>query len=238
MYCKNCGNYNSNENNFCIRCGTKLEIDSPSMPSYSYSQASQDLGFLKFLRNKVILALLGFILILSVFLIFIKPPSVDRTYKKVKNMPVYERILYLDKVYPLDGGFLGLFQKNNLKRRKEVRNLVGEDTVNDLKKLQKSLDKYPKKSDAKIEKLEIDKEKSNSNYRYLNIRIRNNGDKPIRYIKINLYFKSSTGSIVGSDWTNDSSTILPGAMQTITTMVKSGDWNKVSAEIDEVLWKD
>ena len=74
---------------------------------------------------------------------------------------------------------------------------------------------------------------SSSDYKNINITVQNNGTTNINYVKINLFFENSRGSIVKSEWTNDSSCIKPSATQVITKMVKSEGWDSVSSEIGE-----
>jgi integrase/recombinase XerD len=71
-------------------------------------------------------------------------------------------------------------------------------------------------------------------YVNVNVTINNGGTTAINYIKINLYYKDSSGNIIRSEWTNDDSDIEPGASQVITKMTENDGWDSVHAEIAEI----
>lgn len=76
----------------------------------------------------------------------------------------------------------------------------------------------------------------------VNMKINNNSDKDIAYIKIVLYEIDKSGKIIQSDWTN-SGNIISGASQTIDTYfnfnlefsIENG--STLKCEIDEVRFK-
>lgn len=80
----------------------------------------------------------------------------------------------------------------------------------------------------------FDKNLSFSDYRDINITIKNNGNENINYVKINLYFKDKNGNVIKSDWANDDSCIKSNSRQTITDTVKvTKDIDIFSTEIAE-----
>lgn len=87
---------------------------------------------------------------------------------------------------------------------------------------------------VKIEEVKIDKNKY-SGFNEIQITIKNEGQKDVKYVKVNLFFKDENGNIIYSDWTNDNAIIKPGATQVLSKMVeKNSDWQKVYAEIESV----
>jgi hypothetical protein len=87
---------------------------------------------------------------------------------------------------------------------------------------------------VKISKVEIEHLSYDSDYVNINVTVNNGGTTAINYIKINLYYKDSSGNIIRSEWTNDDSDIEPGASQVITKMTENDGWDSVHAEIAEI----
>lgn len=84
----------------------------------------------------------------------------------------------------------------------------------------------------KIESLSHENEKNG--YVNLNIKVKNNTDYTISYVKINIYYLDVNGNIIQSEWTNDSSKIKPGATQTITKYTKLPDgYDSYKVEIEQ-----
>ena len=66
--------------------------------------------------------------------------------------------------------------------------------------------------------------------------VKNEGNKDINYVKINLFFLDGSGNIIYSDWTNDNSIIKQGSTQIIKHMVKwNTNWKDVKTEVED--WK-
>lgn len=85
---------------------------------------------------------------------------------------------------------------------------------------------------VKIVKTEVKSKGSYSNYKYIEVTVKNNGKENINYIKIGFDFIDKNGDIIQSDWTNDNSIIKPNATQKITKMVsKDIKFNIVKTEI-------
>ncbi|MBY6971101.1 hypothetical protein [Clostridium botulinum] len=51
-------------------------------------------------------------------------------------------------------------------------------------------------------------------------------------ITLNIFYFDENKNIVSSDWTNDSSKILPNAQQKITKIAEMDGWKSVGAEIE------
>ncbi|NRU52576.1 FxLYD domain-containing protein [Clostridium beijerinckii] len=150
--------------------------------------------------------------------------------------------LIADKNYNKARELNNIYFNENDEKNKALNNLFVA-TINlceqtQTKNLEEATNQYndvKKKVDAlKIIKVDIKKEKYNSNYHNIEVTIQNNSDKNINYVKIGLDFKDKDGNIIQSDWTNDSSTIKPNAKQTIKKM-ESNDikYDTVQANIEE-----
>ncbi|GKX65808.1 hypothetical protein [Inconstantimicrobium mannanitabidum] len=55
------------------------------------------------------------------------------------------------------------------------------------------------------------------------IGLKNNSSDTINYVKVNMFFKDINGNIIKSDWTNDDSPILGGAIQKLEKFCKLDD---------------
>ena len=231
MICPNCKNEIPNESIFCGECGARLlvvENNSQKNPKFIKLR-----NILKKKRVFIpILVICGLLIIAGITYAVIKPPSTKDVYNKIKDYKAEDISSYIKKVYPIDGGFLGLFKKENEKNRGTVLALALKDIEDNFKKdTGKSISDY---SAVKITSVKIDSKSYSSGYVDVNITVNNGGKTPVRYVKVNLYYKNASGSIVKSEWTNDSSDIQPNASQTLTEMTKSDGWETVSAEIAEI----
>lgn len=252
MNCSKCGNENQEGSVFCNKCGNKIHPDdyqpiftdsqqpNEELQNHSDDSIAQNEES-KIIESKVIKKknklFITFLIVCCLGLVTyfsIKPPSIEETYTKVKDFETEKLTVYLEEVYPADGGFLGLFEEENLNSRIEVINLLIADIEDDFKSnYGGSMSDY---NSVKISKVEIEKPKYNSDYVDVNVTVTNEGESSISYIKINLYFKDESGQIVKSDWTNDNSVIKPGASQIISNMTEKGGWKSVSAEIADIRW--
>ena len=184
----------------------------------------------EFLKSTVGKVSIGIIIVLGVVIMAQYPASTKKVFEEYKE--TYD-VAVFEKYY--DGK--GLFGKLEKKRGLEVAEMAIDYLNNNM--IAATGGSFEDLKNVKIEKVEI----SSLNYSYrskytdVNTTIKNNSDKNIQYIKINLYFKDGNGDIVKSEWTNDSSTIKPGASQTISKMTNKEGWEVVSAEIDEVKFK-
>ena len=231
MICPNCKNEIVNESIFCSECGARLlMVESNSLKNPKFIKLK---NILKKKRVFIpILVICSLLIIASITYVAIKPPSTKDVYNKIKDYKAEDISSYIKKVYPIDGGFLGLFKKENEKDRSLVLVMALNKLENEFKKATgKSISDY---SAVKITSVKIDSKSYSSGYVDVNITVNNGGKTPVNYIKVNLYFKDKSGTIVKSEWTNDSSNIQPNASQTLTEMTKSNGWETVSAEIAEV----
>lgn len=61
--------------------------------------------------------------------------------------------------------------------------------------------------------------RSSRNYFDYEVTVKNNSDKTLSYIKVNIYLKDAAQNIIHSDWTNWSGSLPPGASTTLDTML-------------------
>ncbi len=248
MICLKCGNENQKESIFCNKCGIKLQIEDNQDEFIKEGQLKKELqedsktldemlkdNTLKSLiKNKKISILISIIAIMVISYLLIKPPIADTVYQKIKDYDSEDSIAHLNEVYPEDGGFLGLFEEKNKKNKIEVIGLLIEDIDKNIERqFGGSISDY---NSVSISKVEIKDRRYNSDYVDIDITVNNDGEKSVRYIKINLFFKDTSGEIIKSNWTNDNAIIKPGASQVITKMVKQDGWRSVSAEIADIKW--
>ncbi|MBY6809332.1 UNVERIFIED_ORG: hypothetical protein B2H98_12515 [Clostridium botulinum] len=87
---------------------------------------------------------------------------------------------------------------------------------------------------GKLEIIKIEAKQQNYSSKFCNVEItvQNKTNKPINYVKLNIFYFDENKNIVSSDWTNDSSKILPNAQQKITKMAEMDGWKSVGAEIE------
>ena len=72
----------------------------------------------------------------------------------------------------------------------------------------------------------------------ISISVKNDSDRDIRYIKVNLFEKDKNGKTIKSDWANDNSIIKVGARQKIKTYFDfSSSESTLEVELDEVDFK-
>lgn len=83
-----------------------------------------------------------------------------------------------------------------------------------------------------IIKTEAKQRNYSSKFYDVEITVQNKTNKPINYVKLNIFYFDENKNIVSSDWTNNSSKILPNAQQKITKIVELDGWKSVGAEID------
>ena len=231
MICPNCKNEIPNESIFCGECGARLlvvENNSPKNPKF--------IKFKNILKKKrvfiPILVICGLLIVASITYAVIKPPSSVDVFNKIKDYEEKDVESYLDKVYPKSGGVFGLFAKQDKENKVAVMKMILMRLSDKFKSATgKSISDY---SAVKITSVKIDSKSYSSGYVDVNITVNNGGKTPVRYVKVNLYYKNASGSIVKSEWTNDSSDIQPNASQTLTEMTKSDGWETVSAEIAEI----
>lgn len=165
-------------------------------------------------------------------------PSVNSVFGDVKRMIdkgdfSVDFAEYINDKYAND---LGIFKELNAKKIIKVTtksvNYLSEVLY---KKSGININDEIDKSTVRIDNVEIEQRSYYSDYVDINITFTNNSsNRKIRYIKVNLLFEDASGNIVQSDWTNDSSTVYPGARQTITKMAKKDGWKRVRAVVDEV----
>ena len=198
--------------------------------------------FIKTTKGKVVCGI-GVITLLVPTVMYLSVPSVESAYNEfdaaIKSGDSEKAASQLIETY--DGK--GLFGKLEDKRRYEVLTTYQENLLDEITKLNSQMEaetggSFADHNKVKISSVKIWKKSYSDRYGYANVitTITNNSSKSIRYIKINLYYKDKNGKIVKSEWTNDSSTIKPGASQPIVKMTKNIDWERVSveAEIDEI----
>ena len=74
-----------------------------------------------------------------------------------------------------------------------------------------------------------------SYYSYIRGRIRNDGDRTIRYFKVKAYYLDDLGNVLDTDIDNDIEDLLPGMSKEFEIMHRNNpDYNKVRVEVDEV----
>lgn len=77
--------------------------------------------------------------------------------------------------------------------------------------------------------------KRKGNYTYFQGRVKNTGDKTIRYFKITAQYKDNDGNVLDTDYTNSNENILPGNSKEFEIMHKDNDnYKKCSITVDEV----
>lgn len=89
-----------------------------------------------------------------------------------------------------------------------------------------------------IESVEVKPISYTNDYVNVVVTIKNNSQKNIRFIGINLYFYDSDNNIIFSDYTNDNSVIRPGANQILDKMIENNGWVIAEAEIDKARFED
>ena len=187
---------------------------------------------LKTTKGKVIggISLLA-VLTVAIVLIISYPPSVDKLYEKYSSMSEIDNkvaIQYLRE--ELDGK--GIFGKLETKRFKAVLQKAMDEINNDfIAATGGTVEDY---QSVKITDVAIKNRGSYSNYSDVLITVKNNSEKDIRYIQVNIYYKDYNGTIIKSDWTNDNSIIKPGASQTLECMSKRDGWKNVECEIESI----
>lgn len=73
------------------------------------------------------------------------------------------------------------------------------------------------------------------NYYDYEAQIKNNSNKTVTYIKVNIYLYDEDGNMVNTEWTNWSGSLPPGGSTYIDTMIKdTGNIEKFKTEIAEV----
>jgi len=254
MICSKCGSENSEGSIFCNKCGAKLQAEDmqtdiiieskepqaeSQIDSKDNTVENKNLKFNKlkniFKKKKVLIPTLiicCFLVIISIGYLAIKPPAPEKVFQKIKGYKTEDLIVYLDKVYPQNGGFLGLFkQKNREDKSKVLQSLIKNIDQEFESQTGRSISDY---NAVKITNVDIANKSYSSDYVDINVTVNNGGTTPINYIKVNLYFKDENGNIVRSDWTNDDSNIQPGANQVLTKMTENDGWHNVSAEIAEI----
>lgn len=171
------------------------------------------------------------VLIIATVLIISYPPSVDKLYEKYSAMAEIDNkvaIQYLQE--ELDGE--GIFGKLETERFQAVlQKAIDEINSDFVSATGGTIDDY---TSVKITNVDIQKRSYSSDYRDILITVENGSEKDIGYIKVNIYYEDEDGNIIKSEWTNDSSTIKPGASQTLEKMTKKGEWTRVSCEIADI----
>lgn len=183
-------------------------------------------------KNIILGVLLSLIVVLGVGYKIIEPPAREKVLEKIKDYDANEAAEYLDKVYPNDGGFLGMFKEKNSEYKRDVLFLLVDNMTRKLESsLGRSIEDYKA---VKISKVDIEKPDYDSDYLDINVTVENGGETPVNYIKINLFFMDESDNIIKSDWTNDNAIIKPGASQVISAMTENDGWHSVQAEIAEI----
>jgi hypothetical protein len=240
MFCGRCGNELTNGSKFCNSCGTSIATENNQIDIVveddRHQEESQMCKKDKILKNKKILIPILIIccLVVGVSITYsvIKPPSTDEVFNKIKNYNADDEISYLNKVYPKDGLIFGLFKESNQENKTKVLNMLEKNLEDEFKsETGRSISDY---NAVKISKVEIEHLSYDSDYVNINVTVNNGGTTAINYIKINLYYKDSSGNIIRSEWTNDDSDIESGASQVITKMTENDGWDSVHAEIAEI----
>lgn len=185
--------------------------------------------FLKTKKGKAILFALVVVFILGGIVLSQYPTSAEKAYEEYSSISDYDLAnKWLEEKF--DGK--GLFGEKEMVRKAQVLMLS-------LKEMDKNFintygGNFEDINNVKIEKVFVeDYGGSYSSYDTIGITIKNNSSKNISYVKVDLFIKDSSGNIINSDWTNDSSTIRPGATQTLTKMIKKG-YDDISAEISDI----
>lgn len=183
-------------------------------------------AFLITTKGKVISLFTFIITLMLIYIASQYPPSVKSVYQEYLKTGDQEIISTR-----YDGE--GMFGELEAERAIEVLQMVIDDINNDfVSSTGGTVDDY---TNVVIEKVSFSY-KAYSNYNDAVVVVKNNSEKDITYIKINLYFKDDNGNIIGSDWTNDDSIIKPGAKQEITKMI-SNDIKNFSAEIADIRFR-
>ena len=173
-------------------------------------------------KKQMIAGGIGLVLLMGSSLILSQyPPSARDIYSKYMELESQKKGLGSEYLARFDGK--GLFGKLELKRLDEMV-LIVQGNINNL---QQELDTI-KVTDVKIEQNKY------SGYDNIVIKVKNNGDTTINYVKLDLYYKDKNNNIVKSEWTNDASPIKPGATQKIEKMTDKDDsWNAVTVEVGD-----
>lgn len=73
------------------------------------------------------------------------------------------------------------------------------------------------------------------NYYDYEAQIKNNSDKAITYIQVDIFLYNENGDIVNTEWTNWSGTLLPGASTYLDTMIRdTGDIDRFRTEVSDI----
>lgn len=143
--------------------------------------------------------------------------AIDLANKYYKN-DTYKRDTRIEEINAM--------QVFGVKSMSEVKKKQEEKEYNELKQVVDELKNLP------IENVEC--VSRGNGFTDVNITIRNKGDNNVNYVKINLYYYDENNNVIQSEWTNDSSTILPNATQTITKMTNV-QFSTVKAEIADIV---
>jgi len=77
--------------------------------------------------------------------------------------------------------------------------------------------------------------KVDGNYTYINGRVKNNGDKPIRYFKITAQYLNEYDNVLDTDYTNSTETVRPGDSKEFEIMHRDNDeYKKTRIFVEEV----
>lgn len=77
--------------------------------------------------------------------------------------------------------------------------------------------------------------RSSGNYYDCEVTVKNNSDKTLTYIKVNIYLRDANRNIIYSDWTNWSGSLPPGGSTVLDTMLPYQDGVEYySVSVDEV----
>lgn len=181
-------------------------------------------------RQKTI-GIIGVILICSLIIFLIARNSYGFTLsEKSKN----EKILNVlanknyNKARTLNERFFG----NDTKGNKDFYN-YNNTVINAYENLGIGTAKEFKEIEEYVNTISIEKVAIKKGYmRKIQVLVKNNSNKDVNYVKINLYYKDSLGNIIYSDWTNDSSCIKPNSTQIIETYVNEDiNFSKIQAEV-------
>jgi hypothetical protein len=75
-------------------------------------------------------------------------------------------------------------------------------------------------------------------YIYIDGRVKNNGNKTIRYFEINASFKNKSNEIVDTDYTNSGEELIPGSMKSFNIMHRnSSDIKYISLQVKNISLK-
>lgn len=167
-----------------------------------------------------------------------RTPSVEEMYNTY--MELEETVgngygdVYLSQ-FEGDRFWWGARDKKTLEKMKEKYPEVENLEIRKQIKEQAKKEEQAKKDDVEIINIYVNSNKYG--YEDIDIKIKNNTSKDIKYIKLNLFFKDSNGTIKQSDWVNDSSVIKPGAYQTISKTVSNTLGDNIEVEVEEVIYK-